>query len=390
MGLFLCTDKFARLRTRWRVGRGLFLSVCLAGALLPGPVFSEILCQGPACETFDSGYRQLVTDLDIFYMGELAEDIASAQAMSNIASMPTGAPINLKRFMFGANLTLGFTERRDILLRHADNSGRLYPEQGFALSSNLTFGINLGWMVSFWYNIYKDVDCVFSDEEKCEEFYLNIPILSRLDVYLNGARGFSNKRQIALKGDGAIYDSHNRVDTSGFTLRMHLLEERPILSSLISFSGLSMGLGAQRSSQDFGIKLQEDINLPLPVNDYIPYLEMRLGVKSSMDSALADLRTGFNFFRFLHVGFGVGMSSHRGSTSLNMDFRALEYFLQAGQAPTTLLVDLERIRMSRFNLSYVQATIGIGSLYIQGVRPLQSKRDLRNAASISVWFAVKY
>lgn len=364
---------------------------CLLLFIFPiGELRADFHCEGPHCSYLRPAHVRFFADFENRYLDVLSQDMILAQAYTNLASMP-GSTVLVDKFNVGVRFSVGSTALKNVPLIYVDGSPRLFPERGFALNTGFVVGINTGWAIAALYDQINEWKCELKSgkkKENCSDKHLRLPFLDSLDLYVLANKSgmgqdFTFEKNDRLRAEGA------NLESAGAAVRFHLLERRRIFSSLVEFSGMSMGLGLHSSGQYGYFSIHKEPSWSGPGSALIPDLRLIFAVDSVVESTMFDIRFGFDIFRFIHLAAGAGISRHRGNSTVELDFYGSEFYDLSGAA-TVLQADMVARHRSNFDIKYAVATVGIGDLYFQGTFPVGDKKSVQNEGAISVLLILRY
>ncbi len=358
-------------------------------AVLPfTSVFSQISrdCVGTGCSAFNDKYGGLLDNFQANYMPQLTKDIFRAEVATHEASIPS--VVTLNKFAIGWYGTLGITKPDKIaIFDPARGQYQKMNEFGFAPSHNFYAGINLGWTIAVWYNLYLDMfQCDF-DSTKCS-FDYQFPFLSRIEIY--GNKMGSSKNSIDYNYIDTYYGNRKEMNNFGYMMRFQVIQEQRIFVDALKFSGFSIGAGYERSKVDFAKKIN-DINLGFQFGNmrYEWSGENVINYRSDVQTKLLDARTGFKFFDLIAIYLGTGISYSRGGVFFSL-YRNGTYV--TNNNPTSIMVQMKQ---NYFNNNYIQKyyTVGanISGFTIQGTSSYgKNSLDTKKSYSVLVGFTISY
>lgn len=325
------------------------------------PVFSEHQCVGKDCTSFERKYGGFLNSFEKDYLPILARDLFRAQATTQIATVPY--PITLNKFTFGVSGTIAATETHQIgIYDPAQNQYKKMNEFGVAVNYNYYAGVNVGWLLTFWYSLYMDIFHCDFNFTKCN-YNFEMPILSRIEIYVNGV-GKTNS--IKYNDIDLYYENRRQIGNRGYAIRYQVFQERRMFFDFLKLPGVSVGVGYQLTRIDFAKKLK-DMKLGLQVEEFKYEWSGNnvLNYRADIETKYIDARTGIKILDFITLYGGAGASASSGGVFLSF-YRNGTYIV--ANEPTNIIV---KMRQNYYEDAYMQkylvAGLSISGFTLQGV-----------------------
>lgn len=277
---------------------------------------ADINCSGDYCSKLpysDSELDSILYGLKNDYAQLLFDDMTEAAVLANIAGVPMGT-INLEKFVFGVSASAGYkpVHYETVTIPGVTTVEEL-PSAGAAIIPKMYVGVNIGSLFGMNYDPYADPE---DYKDNPDEMPVTSPsMLSplRFDLYLS---------YLDFSDDYAVSDSSVNIDFEskyrGVELRYHLLEGGGIIAGpMLRFRGLSVGLGAYKSLQNFTItRSDSDMKFPAASGASVVWQGTDvIQIKHNIDSYVFDVRSGIQLFYILNLSAGIGAASNKGSSS---------------------------------------------------------------------------
>ena len=343
---------------------------------------AEVICTGKDCDSFNRKYAGFLDSFDKDYMPYLARDMFRAQSATQIATIPY--PVSLNKFTLGISGTLAITESHRIgVYNPPQNQYKNMNEFGIAVNYNLYAGVNVGWLISFWYSLYMDVFNCDSYSTKCN-YTFEVPILSRLEFYVNG---IGKTDSIKYNDVDTFYENRKQIGNRGYAIRYQVFQERRMFFDFLKLSGLSVGAGYQLTRIDFAKDLK-DLHLGIQVQElkYEWTGDNVINYRANIETRYADVRTGIRVLDFITLYVGAGISSSNGGIFMSL-YRNGTYIV-ANDATNTIVKMKQNYYEDTYIQKYYVAGASISGFTIQGLSTF-GKHTAKNYA-ITAGFSITF
>ncbi|TGK05501.1 hypothetical protein EHQ53_17895 [Leptospira langatensis] len=288
------------------------------------PVQAQVTCTPPTsgnnvCSIIPAStyaeFNGLEQKIRTDYLNEITKSMADSAVLSNLNASMMG-PGTINRFQVGAGVTLAGVKRDDINIQYQDISIPKLPNAGASLNTSAMAGVNLGWLLG---NGASDQDA------EARSF------LHRINIYAHGFQGKIGQGDLRSVSSSVSNDLtvNGSINSFGATVRFQLLRERYTRLDFFGFTGLNLGIGFHRTSEDMNFNYHPGVANAVKVA-FGPATgkwdgDVNFGYQSRVQSVPIDVRTGVRLFYFLTVFAGAGMSSNSGNTKLNLNISGPVY-----------------------------------------------------------------
>ncbi|MBW0435749.1 hypothetical protein HGB47_19260 [Leptospira yasudae] len=303
------------------VGRILpILILSFAGLVPAGSLTAQVTCTGQACtiipSSISSQFNGLENEIRTKYLNEVVKSMADAALLTTINSSMMG-PGTINRFQIGGGVSAAGVKNEDIQIQYAGVTLPNLPNGGASLSPTLMAGVNLGWLTGNGP----------SDQEEEKRSFLH-----RINIYVHGFQGNLNQGDLRnLNNQTDQYRISGNYNSFGATVRFQLIKERYTRLDFFGFTGLSLGLGFHRKTEEMSLGYSPT---SIPKVSFGPAsgrwdADFTMDYRAKSESLPIDIRTGVRLFYFLTIFAGAGISQNSGSSNLNL----------AVSGPLTLTLD---------------------------------------------------
>ncbi|HMV45161.1 MAG TPA: hypothetical protein PK079_14105 [Leptospiraceae bacterium] len=283
-------------------------------------VFSTATCVGQACNVIPQKYLSEFSNLDSTFQTQylipvMESMIESGIIINNNSSMIGSGYVN--RFQLGSGLSASYIKKDDITINYGDITIPKLPNAGIASAPTIMGAINLGWFIGKGDALQQRNE----DDDDENEDVDNKNYLHRFNLFFHGMNvGYNTTDVKAAYINKPEISGSIQVQSIGAILRYHIIEPKISSYSLISFSGLSLGIGynAQR--------LNMQINHQPRTNETVSFGELKgswiakteFDFSSNIHSIPIELRSGLKIFYFFDLFCGVGFSKNYGEANLHL------------------------------------------------------------------------
>ncbi|TGM96519.1 Lsa36 family surface (lipo)protein [Leptospira yasudae] len=303
------------------VGRILpILILSFAGLVPAGSLTAQVTCTGQACtiipSSISSQFNGLENEIRTKYLNEVVKSMADAALLTTINSSMMG-PGTINRFQIGGGVSAAGVKNEDIQIQYAGVTLPNLPNGGASLSPTLMAGVNLGWLTGNGP----------SDQEEEKRSFLH-----RINIYVHGFQGNLNQGDLRnLNNQTDQYRISGNYNSFGATVRFQLIKERYTRLDFFGFTGLSLGLGFHRKTEEMSLGYSPT---SIPKVSFGPAsgrwdADFTMDYRAKSESLPIDIRTGVRLFYFLTIFAGAGISQNSGSSNLSL----------AVSGPLTLTLD---------------------------------------------------
>ncbi|TGK01104.1 hypothetical protein EHO59_12175 [Leptospira semungkisensis] len=255
------------------------------------------------------------------YLNEVTKSMADSAVLSNLNASMMG-PGTVNRFQVGGGVTLAGVKRNDINIQYQDINIPTLPNAGASLNMGAMAAVNLGWLLGKGPADQPDAP---SDSGQGRSF------LHRINIYGHGFQGKIGQGDLRSVASSVSNDLtvNGSINSFGATVRFQLLRERYTRLDFFGFTGLSLGIGFHRTSEDMNLNYHPGASNAVKVA-FGPATgkwdgDVNFGYQSRVQSVPIDVRTGVRLFYFLTVFGGAGISSNSGNTRLNLNISGPVY-----------------------------------------------------------------
>lgn len=284
--------------------------VSFVGLVPAGSLFSQVTCTGQACSIIpNSIYSQfggLENEVRTKYLNEVVKSMTDSAVLSNINSTMMG-PGTVNRFQIGGGIGAAGIKNDDIQIQYAGINLPNLPNGGVSISPNLMAAVNLGWLLLQGP----------SDQEDEKRSFLH-----RISFYVHGFQGGLGQGDLRSVADQAAEDFRfsSKFNSFGATVRFQLLRERYTRLDLFGFTGLSLGIGFHRKTEDLSLGYTPN---QFPKVSFGPAAgrwdaDFTMDYRARSESLPIDIRTGVRLFYLFTIFVGGGISQNTGSSQLNL------------------------------------------------------------------------
>ncbi|TGL73480.1 Lsa36 family surface (lipo)protein [Leptospira yasudae] len=292
------------------VGRILpILILSFAGLVPAGSLTAQVTCTGKACtiipSSISSQFNGLENEIRTKYLNEVVKSMADAALLTTINSSMMG-PGTINRFQIGGGVSAAGVKNEDIQIQYAGVTLPNLPNGGASLSPTLMAGVNLGWLTGSGP----------SDQEEEKRSFLH-----RINIYVHGFQGNLNQGDLRnLNNQTDQYRISGNYNSFGATVRFQLIKERYTRLDFFGFTGLSLGLGFHRKTEEMSLGYSPT---SIPKVSFGPAsgrwdADFTMDYRAKSESLPIDIRTGVRLFYFLTIFAGAGISQNSGSSNLNL------------------------------------------------------------------------
>ncbi|RHX93321.1 hypothetical protein DLM76_14655 [Leptospira yasudae] len=331
------------------VGRILpILILSFAGLVPAGSLTAQVTCTGQACtiipSSISSQFNGLENEIRTKYLNEVVKSMADAALLTTINSSMMG-PGTINRFQIGGGVSAAGVKNEDIQIQYAGVTLPNLPNGGASLSPTLMAGVNLGWLTGNGP----------SDQEEEKRSFLH-----RINIYVHGFQGNLNQGDLRnLNNQTDQYRISGNYNSFGATVRFQLIKERYTRLDFFGFTGLSLGLGFHRKTEEMSLGYSPT---SIPKVSFGPAsgrwdADFTMDYRAKSESLPIDIRTGVRLFYFLTIFAGAGISQNSGSSNLSL----------AVSGPLTLTLDAAAAGLPmQFLQGYSASSTGNLSIRTQG------------------------
>ncbi|RHX79193.1 Lsa36 family surface (lipo)protein [Leptospira yasudae] len=331
------------------VGRILpILILSFAGLVPAGSLTAQVTCTGQACtiipSSISSQFNGLENEIRTKYLNEVVKSMADAALLTTINSSMMG-PGTINRFQIGGGVSAAGVKNEDVQIQYAGVTLPNLPNGGASLSPTLMAGVNLGWLTGNGP----------SDQEEEKRSFLH-----RINIYVHGFQGNLNQGDLRnLNNQTDQYRISGNYNSFGATVRFQLIKERYTRLDFFGFTGLSLGLGFHRKTEEMSLGYSPT---SIPKVSFGPAsgrwdADFTMDYRAKSESLPIDIRTGVRLFYFLTIFAGAGISQNSGSSNLSL----------AVSGPLTLTLDAAAAGLPmQFLQGYSASSTGNLSIRTQG------------------------
>ncbi|MCG6167764.1 hypothetical protein LFX25_07990 [Leptospira sp. FAT2] len=331
------------------VGRILpILILSFAGMVPAGSLTAQVTCTGQACtiipSSISSQFNGLENEIRTKYLNEVVKSMADAALLTTINSSMMG-PGTINRFQIGGGISAAGVKNEDIQIQYAGVTLPNLPNGGASLSPTLMAGVNLGWLTGNGP----------SDQEEEKRSFLH-----RINIYVHGFQGKLDQGDLRnLNNQTDQYRISGNYNSFGATVRFQLIKERYTRLDFFGFTGLSLGLGFHRKTEEMSLGYSPT---SIPKVSFGPAsgrwdADFTMDYRAKSESLPIDIRTGVRLFYFLTIFAGAGISQNSGSSNLSL----------AVSGPLTLTLDAAAAGLPmQFLQGYSASSTGNLSIRTQG------------------------
>ncbi|XDD51678.1 hypothetical protein AB3N59_08085 [Leptospira sp. WS92.C1] len=297
------------------------LILSFAGLVPTSSLFAQVTCTGAACSVIpnnvSSQFNGLENEIRTKYLDPVVRSMVDSAVLTTINSSMMG-PGTINRFQIGAGVSGAGIKNEDIQIQYAGINLPNLPNGGASLSPSLMAGVNLGWLAMQGQSNQPDENRSF---------------LHRINIFVHGYQGNLGQGDLkSLTGEGGNdFRLAGNFNSFGATVRFQLLKERYTRWDLFGFTGLSLGVGFHRKTEELSLGYTPS---QFPKVAFGPAsgrwdADFSLDYRARTESLPIDIRTGVRLFYILTLFVGGGISQNTGSSQMNL----------LVQGPMTLTLD---------------------------------------------------
>ncbi|EKR62928.1 hypothetical protein LEP1GSC036_2510 [Leptospira weilii str. 2006001853] len=285
-----------------------------AGLIPASSLFAQVDCKGDACAVIpgnvSSQFNGLENEIRTKYLNEVVESMGDAALLTTLNSSMMGSG-SVNRFQIGAGMSASGTKNEDIQIQYAGITLPNLPNGGASLSPTLMAGVNLGWLT-----MNGPADQKGKENKNEGESFLH-----RINIYAHGFQGKLDQGDLrGLNAQSDQYKFSTNYNSFGATVRFQLIRERYTRLDFFGFTGLSLGIGFHRKTEDMNLNYAP---AQIPKIAFGPAngrwdADFALGYRSRSESLPIDIRTGVRLFYFLTIFVGAGMSQNSGNSNIHL------------------------------------------------------------------------
>ncbi|WP_426554218.1 Lsa36 family surface (lipo)protein [Leptospira interrogans serovar Pomona] len=286
------------------------------GFLTPAnSLIAQIECSGAACTVIPSNissqFNGLEYEIHTKYLNEVVDSMEDAALLTTINSSMMGNG-SINRFQVGAGLSAAGVKNDDIQIQYGGITLPNLPNGGASLAPTLMAGVNLGWLTGNGPADQKDKD---EKDDGGRSF------LHRINIFAHGFQGKLDQGDLKeLNDQSDQYKFSGNYNSFGATVRFQLIRERYTRLDFFGFTGLSLGLGFHRKTEEMNLGYSPT---QIPKISFGPATgrwdaDFALDYRSRSQSLPIDIRTGVRLFYFLTIFVGAGMSQNSGNSNIHL------------------------------------------------------------------------
>ncbi|TGK06253.1 hypothetical protein EHO60_16860 [Leptospira fletcheri] len=348
-----------------------------------------------------SDFNGLALSIQTQYLNQVTKSMADSAVMSNISASMMG-PGTVNRFQIGGGLGVAGVKHNDITVSYNGTTLPNFPNVGASVNPSLMLAVNLGWLFGKGQADQPDRSADVPDSQRS--------FLHRLNLYVHGFQGnigSGDLKTLTNQANNGVHLNGN-FNNAGVTLRFQLLRERYTRLDFFGFTGLSLGVGFHRQSENVSLSYAPGVNSAAQVNfgSAVGRWDetVSFGYRNKAQSVPVDIRTGLRLFYFLTVFVGAGVSNNTGYAKMNLDVNGPLYLAVnvptssglpasviqqlSGGASGTLRMDLTGSANSRTQTNYFLGGVEVNLLTFKILAEGMVTNDKIYAANIGLKFAL--
>ncbi len=293
------------------------LILSFAGLVPVSSLLAQVECTGAACamipSNISSQFNGLENEIRTKYLNEVVNSMEDAALLTTINSSMMGSG-TINRFQIGGGVSAAGVKNEDIQIQYGGITLPNLPNGGASLAPTLMAGVNLGWLTG---NGPADQ----KEKEDGKDSNEGRSFLHRINLYVHGFQGKLDQGDLkALNDQSEQYKFSGNYNSFGATVRFQLIKERYTRLDFFGFTGLSLGLGFHRKTEEMNLGYSPT---SIPKISFGPATgrwdaDFALGYRSRSESLPIDIRTGVRLFYFLTIFVGAGMSQNSGNSNIHL------------------------------------------------------------------------
>ncbi|MCB1175078.1 MAG: hypothetical protein KDK39_16005 [Leptospiraceae bacterium] len=314
---------------------------------------AQAFCNGSGCSQLPVSTGELnsfLASIKFQYADVLASDMAKATVAANLLGIPQGSVSLQETVTLGADLALGYEEKRNMTIFSSLGSFTGIDSAGYGASPKFFGGANLGRLVNW--SDRATVANASSDKWNALQrfdvylYYLHQTFTDGSDPEIDAGRAFYLDQQSLINNPSAALDTHVKFDlvkglkfsdskkmdlgTNGFFVRYRWLDG----GNAFAWGGIrtldvSAGIGLYRSVSRLEIiQATSDLSLTAANGSQITWSSFGLAnYNVKIASVPIEIAGGLQWLGFINTTLGAGAAWNEGHLSLA--------YLRAGNAYLT-------------------------------------------------------